>query len=153
MTYRALRDTGQTYKAPSIAHIVCGGSSPSPQAVTYPAGRSLGIKIYKQQTRGGRTVTSLTYFASFQYSERNWIRKTLHIISHMGRSDVLKRGFQYTILYHSGHVSKRLANRTLALARVPAGGRCYDYRLEGRQRIKGSSEGVGELQAGAWCAR
>lgn len=109
------------------------------QAVTYPAGRSLGIKIYKQWTCGGRTVTSLTYFAGFQHSESSWIRKTLHIISHMGRSDVLKRGFQHTILNHSGHVSKRRADRTLALARVPAGGRWRDYR----QRIKGSSEEVG----------
>lgn len=69
--------------------------------------------------------------------------KTLLIISHMGRSDVLKRGFQHTILNHLGHVSKRRADRTLALARVPAGGRWRDCRLQGRQRIKGSSKEVG----------
>lgn len=113
------------------------------QAVTYTAGRSLDIKIYKQRTRGGRTVTSLTYFASFQHSESNWMGKTLLIISHMGRNDVLKRGFQHTVLNHSGHVSKRRADRTLALARVPTGGRWCDCRLQGRQHIKGSPKEVG----------
>ena len=122
---------------------MCGGSSPSPQAVIYPAGRSLGIKIYKQWTHGGRTVTFLTYFVSFQNSESNWIKKTLPIISHMGRSDELKRALQHTILNHLGHVSKRRVDRPLALARAPAGGRWHGCRLQGKQYIKGSSEEVG----------